>query len=962
MKTEDIEYNGQIFSCHKIIDISSMIELLSLLAKKQEYLEKKLDFQEERINDKDKRIAELEIMIKGFSLSKEEKFPSEKEIKDDFFDDGLDDYLKDDNNKIEEIKLENKNDIKDIKEEKEYESKNEEKKSDIKEDKKEEIKENKNEEIKEEKIDEDKKEEKIDEDSKYDDNNQKNLIKKEEEEKIEDNNKENIEKLEKNEIKEKEDIKEEKVINKEEEEKKIDINIIPTSTPIEIKRQTLSNKENPQTLASSPVENKITTTPQPIAAINLQDDEVIKKIVKKLKLLESKIDKLQQNETAIKSQAVAAEKANKSKLEGRMNLLNNKFEELESNQKKMKEEMNKIKEKVDDFNVYDLFKGNTGDGNVDIAKALIQALENKVFKKFGFYDLKFKKNEEDIFQNKNDINNLNNLINTLKEKTEKLGKDLSDILSTNDDKYAEINNYINEVNTKMKDIDKKINSNNNNNNALLNNNVNSNYLNDNNNINNNEGNLLNNELRDRLDELEEKIIEIQKNIELTKSSKTSNNSQNQDYIKALKDLNTRIIELEKNMKTILGQMNIKEIYDRLDTLEKDLFKKSNKYETNEINEKISAVEENEKDLNFKMDSLQQFSEKIRGDNQQIVKKIEFLSGQMNRISVENADLEKGKGPIIDINKFVDLNTFNEKNKEINKKFDKIRLSFEEIARNMDDILQKLSHVPTDVDFAQFQSIIKNSIDELKLSLSKKYAEKNETNKSMKFIETQIKTIQESFQKKLDGADNWLLAKKPLNNYVCASCESIIKGELDKKSEFVPWNKYPNREEKSYRFGHGFSRMLQLINEDRKKELKEKDSISDEERSRGGGSDSEPMFKLPKLKRHHINSGKLKINMGMLNSDDDNNNIPFEKYGPYNNEIEPILSDDRPKIMKIFKRNKNVAQSGYLNKIDKIKDNKDSLTNLITKTSPTIPNIPNIPVNKENNPVIQTENNVPNNED
>ena len=80
MKTEDIEYNGQIFSCRKIIDISSMVELLSLLAKRQQYLEDKLNFQEERINDKDKRISELEIMLKGISLSKEEKFPSEKEM------------------------------------------------------------------------------------------------------------------------------------------------------------------------------------------------------------------------------------------------------------------------------------------------------------------------------------------------------------------------------------------------------------------------------------------------------------------------------------------------------------------------------------------------------------------------------------------------------------------------------------------------------------------------------------------------------------------------------------------------------------------------------------------------------------------------------------------------------------------------------------------------------------------
>ena len=382
------------------------------------------------------------------------------------------------------------------------------------------------------------------------------------------------------------------------------------------------------------------------------------------------------------------------------------------------------------------------------------------------------------------------------------------------------------------------------------------------------------------------------------------------------------------MKIILGQLNIKEVYERIETLEKDLMKKCSKFELTELKEKQNILEENEKDLNYKMDQMQQFNEKIRGDMQQFIKKIEYLSGQINRLTNENADMDKGKGSIIDITKLVDLNLFNEKQKEISKKFDKIRLSFEEVARNMDEILQKLSHMPNDKDFSQFQTIIKTMIEELKLNLNKKYSDKNETSKSIKFLETQIKSIQENLQKKVDGSDNWLLAKKPLNNYVCASCENIIRGELDKRSEFVPWNKYPNREEKSYRYGHGFSRMLQLINEDRKRELKEKDSMSD------GGSDSEPMLKLPKLKRLHINSGKLKNNNAQS---DDENNIPFDKQGSVNNnnDLNPELDEERPKIMKIYKRNKNVAQSSYLNRLDKIKD-KDTLANLIVKTLPNSP--------------------------
>ena len=104
MTTENIEYNGQFFSCQTIIDISAMINLLRLLSKKQQYLEEKINFQEERLNDKDKRISELEILVKGFSSNKEEKLPQvkqvpfiKKEINKDF---DLDEFLINDDNAL----------------------------------------------------------------------------------------------------------------------------------------------------------------------------------------------------------------------------------------------------------------------------------------------------------------------------------------------------------------------------------------------------------------------------------------------------------------------------------------------------------------------------------------------------------------------------------------------------------------------------------------------------------------------------------------------------------------------------------------------------------------------------------------------------------------------------------------------------------------------------------------------
>ena len=838
MKTEeDIEYNGQIFTCRKIIDISAMIELLGALAKKNEYLEKKLDFQEERINDKDKRISDLELKIFGSSKSKDEEFTGEvkekqkdknKEIEkeEDLNDSDLDAYLnKDDKNDQNE-------------EEEKEEGGNEENKKE--EDKKEENKEKEN-----EGVDRDK---------------DKDKDKKDEEEKE----------------------KKDEEINK-------SLNFDEKKT--EKAKQTEANKEN---------EN---------ASINKEDknnnDDILKKIIKKLKILESKINNLEKIESMNESKAMVGKGSKRS--DGKVNLLNKKIDELNDEIKKMKEDMGKMKEKVEDFNIYDLFKSDSGDTNVDVCKGLVMALENKVFKKFGFYDVKFKKNDGDIFQNHNDIKNLNVLIDGLKERENKTNEDIDEMKNNNEEKFTDINKLIKEINEKIDEIEEKINKNNK--------------------INSDE----HKELGDKIKELEQKMQQKKDDIDISKYVKVQG-QMNPDDITLLKELSTRINEVEKILKIKLGKFNPKEVQERVDNLETELIKKGYKYEINEINDRLLFYDENQKDLNFKMDTIQQYNEKTKGDMQQIIKKIEYLTGELNRMTSDNIDQDKGKGPIIDITRLVDMNLFNENKKEINKKFDKIRLSFEEIARNLDDILEKLSHTPSDTDFAQFQSIIKNMIEELKLSISKKYAEKNETNKSIKFLEAQIKTIQESFTKKMEGADNWLLAKKPLNNYVCASCESIIRGELDKRSEYIPWNRYPNRDEKSYRMGHGFSRMLQMINDDKKKllENKEKDNMSDEDKSR---SDSEQNIvvngsvKLPKLKHKHLNSGKL-------NNEDDtnNNNLPFDTNNPYI-DIDPMISsEERPKIMKIYKRNKQIIQSSYLNRNLQMKNN-ENLPSLIVKTAP-----------------------------
>ena len=247
--------------------------------------------------------------------------------------------------------------------------------------------------------------------------------------------------------------------------------------------------------------------------------------------------------------------------------------------------------------------------------------------------------------------------------------------------------------------------------------------------------------------------------------------------------------------------------------------------------------------------------------------------------------------------------FNENKKENITKIEKIQNKIEEISDNIDTILDKLGHTPSDRDFSQFQDIIKNMIENIVIKNKKQFANKFETVKSYKLLETKLNSINDSYNKKANGAENWLLAKKPLNSYQCASCESLLKGDLEPKNEYIPWNKYPNREEnKSYRMGHGFSHMLQMINEgiikeseseEEKKKIK-KGEIVFMEKNKKNNFEELPLEMLPKLKK------KSKI-YNLSSGYDSPLNISREKY---NNHNTIDNQQNTPHIMKIMRKNKS----------------------------------------------------------
>ena len=630
-----------------------------------------------------------------------------------------------------------------------------------------------------------------------------------------------------------------------------------------------------------------------------KNTEIISKMFQRIVLLEKKVAELisKSGENII----IRALNTNKQSI----NDHSDSIKKLKEVTEKINKEITELKEKMQDFNIYDMFN-DVGDGNIDITKSLLKALETKQNKRFDLFEEKYKLISAENFKNKDDIKNQRIIIDGQKLLIEKNTEKISELIKEQKEKenlQKEIKEKENDdLNQKLEDINKNIEI------------IGENYDN-------------------KLIELENKLSQQQKQPILVTDLKPENKKdkkENENSI-LLREHNGRILDLEKSMRQLLKKLNIEEINNNLSILQKEVSKKGNQGAIEEIVDRLYNMDETIKQLSFRVDSSQALEKKNMEENSNLSKKFETFANQVNRLSFQLAKNQKEEKTDIDLSKFIEIRSFEENKKEVNKKFDKIRISFEDILKHIDEILDKLSHTPTDKDFAQYQEVIKSMLDEYRINNNKKYADKYDTSKNFKFLETQIKTVNENYNKKMEGQDNWLLAKKPLNNYLCASCEGIIRGELDKRCDYIPWNKYPNREEKYTRMGHGFSHMLQMVNDDIRKNVdnkekeKEKDYNSDEDKKKNSKDKNNSAIKLP----------KVKIRPRYFNNINLMEDTTWEK-SPYDNTDRNLtLNDNSPQIMKISRIRKNISIKNNSTQEASINDDNSNKgkNNLNIKTFP-----------------------------
>jgi chromosome segregation ATPase len=548
-------------------------------------------------------------------------------------------------------------------------------------------------------------------------------------------------------------------------------------------------------------------------------------------------------------------------------------------------------------------------GDMNVILGLISNMEKKLNGKNKLLEEKISKVDGNCFKMTKDLQNLKNTQDLNKRQFETIKKQIEDLLSREEtlNKVVEVNNE--EINDKL---DSKI--------TYL-----ERYIKE-------SLEVLNKGINKKLNTLDENIsIGKEAPKETTVSDEIQNiNIEDNKVIRGLKDT---ISDINKKIKSLANQSDIEQIRIDISSLKGGMNNSVRLTDFKELKELEDENRNNIRKLKEDLEDLQN-NQTESGEFIMIKKKLEVLTNKIH--DMEENDYFSSKkllntSKAEEKNRFIDFKIFNEFKSQIVKEFNNINENFINSRKLLDELIDSVRNRTSFKDLKALEDAVMSKMEDLKISSGKKFADRNEVNRTIKYLDQQIRNIVQVYIKRIEKGDNWLLAKKPITNNLCASCESYLGDLKDSNSGnniYIPWNKYPVKDpnDKLYRMGHGFSKMLQMIqvDENDKKSAfqsynelneisKNKNTLTKTDFFNGSGidgSDLSPHSKnmknfnnltinnmnkttqksLPKLKKH-----KLKKKNPNMTADSEQN---------LNNPDDSEENEDEPKITKIFRMNKD----------------------------------------------------------
>ena len=620
-----------------------------------------------------------------------------------------------------------------------------------------------------------------------------------------------------------------------------------------------------------------------------------------------------------------------------LNDLNENIKGINNNISNMKESMENMQLKVMDFSIFEVFKDKNITADVDVAELLIKALENKMNEKFKFNDEKIKKDEQDIMKLKTELTNIKNSsnfqtknlsyikeeIHSIQKNIEQLRTNTSDNIMKNKElirKLREKNNASSkEFSESMSSINIKINS-----------------------------------FEEKINKLLEEFENIKKEKNMESSNLEQENVKHEDFIIFQDNIQKKCTHLEKKLQILSESIKTKELEEKIYQLNRELQnKKPSDQEYFSLNEQVQSHQ----DLfdNIKIDNIntQNDLKKIKESMNLINRKCEDLILQNLMSAKTPDDLKDGKVQknliLSKMKDYLESSVFNEYLIDDTREKEKIKKDIDNYKQFKEEIIETLKKSASIQDLKNLEAYLEDLFDEYKEKMTKLCPKKSEINKALKSLELQIKSLYELILKKDEKSDNWLIAKKPIGGFACASCDNYI-GDLKENDEKVFWNQFPEytnytikdiKDLNVNKIGNGFSRILNLVNINKEisendkgmkilnneskngfKEINEKENnnifnqtgykknkkaiyrnINIETNLKTVPSYDEAMngFKTQRLKNINIDEIKLKNN-------DINNNLPTITSRNDKNNIIDIYEEgneqkDGPKLIKIIKKKK-----------------------------------------------------------
>ena len=564
---------------------------------------------------------------------------------------------------------------------------------------------------------------------------------------------------------------------------------------------------------------------------------------------------------------------------------------------------------------------DSGDGSVDGAKILFKSLDDKYTKKLEIIEARYKQEAISIEKMKKNVENVVPMF-------DKINRDIAHVKELEEQQKEEIENTKKNMETQNEQSNK---------------------------LQKESDEIFQNKLNDLEKNLDKKLEEVEKRLKSIKKAEgeplfnlhyedNETNKMNEERFqiieKKINDMRTKINDLNNTLR-IYSNEETQKIKNDVKEL---IYKMDSKIEREDLKELYNMHLSDLDDINDLKDQISLINEeqkKTSKDLLQTSSRVEMLNS--NVIMLQNSQLNGGRGPIIDVSKFIDQQKLSDTLKPLVKEIEKLYKEFSSVQREMSDMRNYEKIFEKKEKINKLEEEIYSKIVAMENFNNKKYADKIDTNRSLRALEIQIKDIIGE-RRKAEGGDSWLMAKQPLKCFNCASCEANLKNN-GINQDYIPWNKYPQGE-RIYRMGQGFSHMLQMMTsefvqtfEHNEKDTKDNNNINlsiendypsfnnksvnkafnsinnnnnilnQNEKSLIGARinnkedfNRTAKFKLPKMKKFtKYSKDKYDENIPVTDEEKDNVAISMDKTN---------FNSEQPKIMKIVKKkSKNPFNTG-----------------------------------------------------